>query len=69
LIRGRTKLRFVISEKGFLMFTFEKHGREIFHLADLSCGNFVLYCYRQAGKQIQGVICSAYKIERQATGM
>ncbi|KAG6749328.1 hypothetical protein POTOM_046372 [Populus tomentosa] len=24
---------------------------------------------RQAGKQIQGVICSAYKIERQATGL
>lgn len=30
---------------------------------------FLLFYYRQAGKQIQGVIRSAYKIERQAAGM
>lgn len=29
----------------------------------------ILLIYRQAGKQIQGVINSAYKIERQAGGM
>ncbi|CAK7347838.1 unnamed protein product [Dovyalis caffra] len=68
LIRGRTKLRFVISEKRLLMFTLEKYERKCFLLADFFCGNFV-YCYRQAGKQIQGVISSAYKIERQAMGL
>jgi len=51
------------------MLTFENHGRRFFHLANYSCWNCVLYGYRQAGKQIQGVIRSAYKIERQATGM
>lgn len=30
---------------------------------------FIIYYYRQAGKQIRNVIHSAYKIERQAGGM
>ncbi|KAJ0559471.1 hypothetical protein HanHA300_Chr06g0200701 [Helianthus annuus] len=30
---------------------------------------FILLTYRQAGKQIQGVISSGYKIERQAGGL
>ncbi|KAL4599951.1 hypothetical protein ACB092_11G164200 [Castanea dentata] len=34
-----------------------------------SCLNFSYSIYRQAGKQIQGVIRSAYKIERQAGGL
>lgn len=34
-----------------------------------SCLNFSHSIYRQAGKQIQGAIRSAYKIERQAGGM
>lgn len=34
-----------------------------------SCSYFSYSIYRQTGKQIQGVIRSAYKIERQAGGM
>lgn len=60
LIRGRTKLRFAfVKEEQFII-------HSIFHCTYFSCPNSI---GRHTGKQIESVIRSAYKIERQAAGM
>lgn len=58
LTRGKTKLKYAFFFKDSSWFT-----------TSFLCFKFLVFCYRQAGKQIQGVIRSAYKIERQAGGM
>lgn len=64
LLRGRTKLRFALIMNSSLCNYCSLVYNEL-----QSCLNFSYSIYRQAGKQIQGVIRSAYKIERQAGGM
>nr|XP_023882030.1 uncharacterized protein LOC111994392 isoform X1 [Quercus suber] len=64
LLRGRTKLRFALIMNSSLCNYCSLLYNEL-----QSCLNFSYSIYRQAGKQIQGVIRSAYKIERQAGGL
>ena len=64
--RGRTKLRYFMVESTRLLL-FYAPGWFLFIL--LTHVFFFFFLFRQAGRQIQGVIRSAYKIERQARGM
>ena len=64
--RGRTKLRYFMVESTRLLL-FYAPGWFLFIL--LTHVFFFFFLLRQAGRQIQGVIRSAYKIERQARGM
>lgn len=63
--RGRTKLRYFMVESTRLLL-FYAPGWFLFILLTRV---FFFFLFRQAGRQIQGVIRSAYKIERQARGM
>lgn len=60
--RGRTKLRYFMVESTRLLLLYAP-GWFLFILLTR------VFFFRQAGRQIQGVIRSAYKIERQARGM
>lgn len=64
LKRGRTKLRFVLADE--LSFSIGLHLVVIYFFHDYI--TVVFSSRRQTGKQIQSVINSAYKIERQAGG-
>lgn len=66
--RGRTKLRYFMVESTRLLL-FYAPGWFLFILLTRVFFFIFIFLFRQAGRQIQGVIRSAYKIERQARGM
>lgn len=63
MIRGKTKLK-----SAFLFKSFYGSLGFLFFFVSF-CIKSLVFGYRYAGKQLHGVIRSAYKIERQAAGM